>query len=118
MRRISPKLKKLALLAAIIAAVCVADVLMREYQQARATLEKLCTYRFANQCDCPAGDGDCYTRCDNLREKSSEACMEELKPSFFKLQDHYTWKFLLLLPAASAMAASMMLVLSWLLRRR
>ena len=98
-----------------IAALLMADYLVRGYQAERGRLENLCTYPFANRCDCAAGDSTCHAQCDAYRARSSEACFKDLTFTFYKLNDAYTWKFVLLLPVSFAGAGLLVLLLT---RRR
>lgn len=109
----TPRLKKLSILVGAVAALVAADTLTRQYHAKQAKLEYLCTYRFAGNCQCASTDTACLSKCASLRESQRAPCMEELKPSFYKLQDDFTWRLIIWLPIVYCLAVLAIHIMGW-----
>lgn len=104
----SRAVRRLSIAVGIIAALIAADIFTSQYNDARARLDYLCSYRLTGACDCAAGDASCHSKCAAATIAVRTQCEEELQPSYYKLQDKFTWQLLIWLPLS--FGAGMMVV--------
>lgn len=95
-------MKAFAIILGIVFALIAADYATRDYHARRVQLDYLCSHRFIAECNCAASDHACVAHCDTLKQQHIAPCREELQPSYYKLEDRYTWALLLGLPLAFA----------------
>ena len=94
-----------SIIAGVICIIIVADMAVREYHARRAQLDYLCQYRVVSRCPCAVRDEACLAQCDAPTRNAIAECAEELKSSYFKLEDQFTWALLLGFPAAYGLGA-------------